>query len=190
MKYIHYPRNAVDSITIANDGSRLIGTNYWSSPMAACGLFYLSFHDGRARMLVPPSQHGLLAHFTRSVRHVILSLGVYVEVGRPGVEWLVEDGSDTPFVLHLDQAMCGRLPTIPPWVSYQPAKAELWLESGGRPVLYHQAPALIRQVGILPCLQPLPAQAVGLLPAFQPATTGELPPFFPFGQMPADPSLN
>lgn len=40
-------------ITIANDGQRLVETNYWTLPHAQRGLCYLTANAGALRLLVP-----------------------------------------------------------------------------------------------------------------------------------------
>lgn len=92
---------------IRNDGPLIRETNYWSTPHAQRGMFYVSINAGAFRLLVPPSQQGTLADI-RTGQYVIVTRGSWN--GRDALELLFEDGSDSPFVLHVLAAQVDRMP--------------------------------------------------------------------------------
>ena len=88
-------------LMIRNQGQILVETNYWDSPHAQAGHFYLSWNAGAGRLLIPDAQKAILREL-RGAREVIVSRGPSVnEGGRDALELLWEDGSDAPFVVHL-----------------------------------------------------------------------------------------
>ena len=94
-------------ITIANDGPEITDTNYWQHPYAARGLFFLSTNAGCLRLLVPGAHLGLVRDMTKDVREVVLTRGK-MEGKDDVVEIMFEDGSDSPFALHLDPGQLDR----------------------------------------------------------------------------------
>jgi hypothetical protein len=89
------------ALVIANDGARLVETNYWQTDNARVGLMFLTTNAGCTRLLVPPSQVHSIPDMTRNVREVVLTRGEWR--GTPGcIEVMFEDGSSSPFCLHID----------------------------------------------------------------------------------------
>ena len=98
------------TIQITHDGPRLVSTDYWSSEHAAHGLLYLSINAGAFRLLLPPTQMESLIDM-RTAREVIISRGPWPDQHRADAfELLFDDGSSSPFVLHLDSRQVDRLP--------------------------------------------------------------------------------
>lgn len=88
-------------IEITNDGAAITYTNYFETRQAAEGFFYLSYNAGAVRLRVPDSRKSMLSDM-RTGHYVIVSAGPWPDrQGRDGLELLFEDGSDSPFCLHL-----------------------------------------------------------------------------------------
>lgn len=84
--------------TFENTGSILLRTNYFDSREAEEGKFYLTWHAGAARLLVPDNQKQILSEM-QSCKFVSISL-------LPDGDWLeivFDDHSDDPFVIQITQ---------------------------------------------------------------------------------------
>jgi hypothetical protein len=91
-------------ITFLNDGIVLQSTNYFDTPMAKAGEFYLSWNAGCARFLVPDIQKHLLPEM-KTAKQILLA---------PipgGLEIVFDDGSDLPFLIHIAQEQTDRILT-------------------------------------------------------------------------------
>jgi hypothetical protein len=95
-------------VIIANDGAEITSTNYWQTEQAQKGLFFLSINAGCMRLLVPNTQLGMLRDMTENVREVVLTRGTLDGVA-DAVELMFEDGSDTPFYMHIGPAQADRM---------------------------------------------------------------------------------
>ena len=94
---------------IQNRGQALLATDYWDSPNARAGYFYLSWNAGAWRVLVPDNQKPALREMRTAVE-VIVSRGPWSDQGgREALELLWEDGSDNPYCLHLVAEQTDRL---------------------------------------------------------------------------------
>lgn len=80
--------------TFENDGAILQRTNYFDSPAAEEGEFYLTWNAGCARLLIPDNQKHLLAE----MRHTKL---VSISLITGGLEILFDDETDSPFVIQI-----------------------------------------------------------------------------------------
>src|SRR5690606_1522619 len=98
----------VNLIQIQNDGPLIVATDYWNTPHARRGLFYVSINAGAVRLLVPPPQEGTLADM-QTGQYVIVTRGLWN--GRDAMEFLFEDGSDSPYVIYVQVEQVDRLPT-------------------------------------------------------------------------------
>lgn len=98
-------------ICIENDGQKIISTNYWDTPHAKeRGLVYLSINAGCFRLLVPKGK-GISLDELRTAFVVLVSRGPWTEMGKSdGLELLFEDGSASPYCLHIVTEQCDRLP--------------------------------------------------------------------------------
>lgn len=151
------------SIQVTNHGPLITSTNYWDSELAAASKLYCSVNAGAIRVLLPPSAYGALADM-RAAKECVLSRGPWPDAPRPagdrsrlsetpeGIEILWDDGSDSPFALHLTAASFDLLPAEPApgreWV------CSTWVAKDGRP---HRALDRIchwRHVPKLPWLKP------------------------------------
>jgi hypothetical protein len=138
-------------LEIANDGPRIVATNYWDTGQAAAGKIYLSCNAGAVRMLLPPA----LGHYVpemKTARYAILSRGPWPALGRPeAVEILWEDESDSPFAQQFSPESFDLLPAEPPpgrgWV------ISVWGPKQGRPQQLLERPCRWRRVKKIPCLK-------------------------------------
>jgi hypothetical protein len=135
-------------IAIQNQGQRIVSTDYWDSEHAKAGYFFLSWNAGAARILVPDSQKAVLREM-RGAKHVIVSQGPWTDQGgREALELLWEDGSDSPFCLHLVAEQCDRL--IPETDQGGGFVVAAWTRSGQK----QRWPGKYRIVDHIPCLDP------------------------------------
>lgn len=146
------------SLHVHNHGPLILETDYWSGPLNQRGLFFASVNAGAIRLLVPSAHTAAVADM-RTAKHVVLSRGPWPQARKPGerywpegIELLFDDGSDSPFALHLTPESFDLLPAAPEpgreWV------LSVWTTKDGRP---HKALERIchwRQVEKLPCLKP------------------------------------
>jgi hypothetical protein len=118
-------------ISIVNHGPLVRETNYWTSPLAEAGKVFVSVNAGAIRVLLPPQHYALLADM-RAAKECVLSRGPWPETGiREAVELMWDDGSRSPFALHLTREAFDMLPGRPEpgreWV------CSVWTAKHGRP---------------------------------------------------------
>lgn len=166
-----------DLLSITNHGPLITASNYWQTEHAQRGLLYLSLNAGALRLLVPLSQRHAISDMRPGAKHVVLSIlardrwpdklraPLAVEMKTqsltPGntqpyvAEWLVEDGSDSPWSCHLSAGQIDRLPTVDDvgreWI------ATVWDEKNGRPHKCIERPAYVQIVPRLPWLKKITA---------------------------------
>ena len=87
-------------IKIINDGQTIVESNYWTSELAEQGYYFLSLNAGAARLLLPPAMESAVPDMLKKTRHVVISKGFYN--GLIILEIMFEDGTDSPYVLHMD----------------------------------------------------------------------------------------
>ena len=139
-------------ITIHNHGPLILSTNYWDSELTQAGKLWVSINAGAIRVLLPPQLYGMLSDM-RTAKECILSRGPWLEQDAPdGVEILWDDGSDSPFALHLTPASFDMLPA-------EPAKGREWICStwtskDGKPHKSLERICHWRRVPKIPCLLP------------------------------------
>jgi len=133
-------------LLIRNQGQALIETNYWDSPSAQEGYFYLSWNAGAGRLLIPDVQKPILSEL-RGAREVLVSRGLWAEYGREALELLWEDGSTAPFVIHLVTEQTDRL--LPDTQQGGGFVITAWTRGGQK----GRWPGRYRVVPSLPCLQ-------------------------------------
>ncbi len=91
-------------VTIANDGPKLVVTNYWDSEHAHAGLCYLSANAGVWRLLVPPEAETMLIEM-RTGRTATIEPSLHI----PGnVDVVFEDGTDSPFSVSISERQADR----------------------------------------------------------------------------------
>lgn len=91
-------------IQIANDGARLVSTNYWDSDHARRGLAYLSGNAGALRLLLPAAIESMLAEM-RTGKRVLIEPSI---VQPSAIDVVFDDGTDSPFALTIDRRQCDR----------------------------------------------------------------------------------
>jgi hypothetical protein len=139
-------------IETQNRGQEVVSSTYWQSEYANDGKDFVSCNAGALRVLLPPARTHAVTDM-RGAREVVLSRGPMPDAGgREMVELMWDDGSDTPFCLHLAPQLFDELPAEPPpdseWVCI------VYTERNGAP---HQEIMQVchwRRVAALPCLKP------------------------------------
>lgn len=139
-------------ITVSNHGPLILATNYWESEYAAAGKVFCSVNAGAIRVLLPPSSYPWLADM-RTAKYCVLSRGPWWQgLSREAVEIMWEDGSDSPFALHLTSDSFDLLPGEPDpgreWV------CSVWTQKDGRPQKSLEHICHWRRVPKIPCLAP------------------------------------
>lgn len=142
-----------DPLQITNHGPLIVASNYWQTEAAQHGRLYLSTNAGAFRLLVPLSQRVAISDMRPGARHVVVSC-LPAEQWREGaycVEWMVEDGSDSPWSCHLSPGQVDRAP-LPDDVGKQ-WLATVWDEKNGKPHKCIERPAYCQIVPQLPWLR-------------------------------------
>lgn len=140
-------------IQTTNEGPLITASNFWQSEAARRGFLYLSINAGAFRLLVPSSRRTAIRDMRQGARHVVISM-LSRELWRDGaycVEWLVEDGSSSPWSCQLSAGQIDRAPG-PADVGIQ-WRASVWEESAGRPHQCMELPAYFQIVPRLPWLK-------------------------------------
>jgi hypothetical protein len=88
-------------IEIQNSGQTITSTNYFQTEHGKAGLFFLSCNAGAARLLMPPKCR---VYLDEMLTGNFVSIGRSVINGSDVFEIVFDDGTDTPFCLHLDIA--------------------------------------------------------------------------------------
>lgn len=137
---------------IKNAGQRIIDTDYWDSEHAQRGLMYLTWNAGAARLLLPDAIKSELREM-RGASCVIISRGPWHEQGGcDALELLFEDGSDSPYVVHLVAEQTDRL--LPEDNQGGGFVVTVWTRAGQK----LRRPGKYREVDGIPCLQPWSTQ--------------------------------
>lgn len=135
-------------IVIENSGQRIVQTDFWDSDSAKAGFCFLSWNAGAGRLLVPDTQKSMVREM-KSATLVIVSRGPWTEHGgRDALELLFEDGSDSPFCIHLVAEQCDRM--IPDAEQGGGFVVTVWTRGGEKARL----PGKYRRVSSIPCLDP------------------------------------
>lgn len=136
-------------ITVQNKGQEVVSSNYWQSEYDRAGAVFLSVNAGAIRLLLPHGAIGKEIEELQKVSEVIVSRGPWTEQGRDtAIEILFEDGSDSPFVIHLGVEQVDRL--IPASESGKDLVFTVWKQG---PVCVAKYPGLFRAVSRIPCMK-------------------------------------
>lgn len=139
-------------LIIRNKGQAIAETNYWDSELAAHGGMYLSTNAGAVRLLVPDALKSQLPEM-RGAQCVIVSRGPWTaERGRDALELLFEDGTDSPYCIHMLAEQCDRM--VPDHQQGGGFVVTVWTR-GGEKLRYD---GKYRVVDSLPCLEPWTTQ--------------------------------
>jgi hypothetical protein len=90
-------------LMIVNAGQAIQETNYFDSEMARRGFFYVTWNAGAIRLLIPDCAESVIEEM-RTGRVCVVSSGVMrggVMDGRRMLELMFDDGSESPFTMHL-----------------------------------------------------------------------------------------
>jgi hypothetical protein len=143
------------SITLhfENNGPLIVASNYWESELAAAGLLYLSANAGCFRLLVPQPQSTIISDMRPGAKHVVVSMlskEKWVEK-KKCIEWMVDDGSNTPWSCELSTAQvdCAGTPDDvgKKWIG------TVWDLKNGQPHKCLERPAYFQIVPELPWLR-------------------------------------
>ena len=149
-------------IQITNHGPLITATNYWGSELARAGKLFVSVNAGAIRVLLPPQLYGALADM-RAAPECVLSRGPWLDAEAPdnlfaeGIEIMWDDGSDSPYALHLAPASFDLLPAEPDagreWL------LTVWTAKDGKPHKSLERKCHWRRVPRIPWLKPWSAHA-------------------------------
>lgn len=140
-------------IVIENHGSLIVATNYWQSEMAQAGKRYVSCNAGAIRILMPATLRPEINEM-RTAKVVIVSRGPWPVAGiDEAVEFLFDDGTDSPFALTLTSSSFEFI------LPAEPKPGEewtltVWDEKKGRPHKALERRCHWRRVEKIPCLKP------------------------------------
>lgn len=135
-------------LSIVNDGQQVASTNYFDSEHARCGLCFLSWNAGCARVLLPDSMVPHLIEM-RTADLVIVSRGPWTAKGGvDALELLFEDGSSHPYSIHMGISQTDRI--LPESDQGKDFIVAIWTRDGEQLRL----PAKYRLAQALPWLQP------------------------------------
>ena len=139
-------------LVFANHGPALVSTNYWETPLADAGLFFLTWHRGVARLLVPQVHESALAD-TATGREVLMTTGVFHD-RKDYLEIMWEDDSDAPFSLLLAPQQVHRQPSGADAAGATTTCDVYVVGFRGTPLLAGEWPARLRKGTSLPNLTP------------------------------------
>jgi hypothetical protein len=135
-------------LTINNNGQAITSTNFWESETAKAGYCFLSWNAGAARLLLPDALLPAVREM-KSAQYVIISKGPWHEQGgRDALEVLFEDGSNSPYCVHLTMEQTDR--SLPEDNQGGGLVVTVWTRSGEELRL----PGKYRTVRSIPCLDP------------------------------------
>jgi len=140
-------------LKIENDGPEIVSTNYWGTEHAAKGFCYLSLNAGTARLLVPKPMEPQIPEMITGVSMAIITRGELK--GRECLEFLFEDGSDSPFALHISTEQADRL--FSDADRNKEFRVAIWTEGGKQA----EFPGRYRKAKRLPYLKPWAAAGHG-----------------------------
>lgn len=143
-------------VSISNAGPIITSTNYFESPHATVrGLIFCSINAGAFRLLIPPQMESAIPEMLTG-KYCVVTRGWHSGLSRKMLEFLFEDGSATPYVIHVEEAQCDRVPDTREDAMRSDLTLSLWtLGEYGRPVMAGSMPARYRAAP-LPCLKPWP----------------------------------
>lgn len=142
-----------DAIEVQSHGPLVLSSTYWGSEWERRQLLFLSPNAGAFRLLLPRGLEQAVDEM-RTGQEIVISRGPWTDQGgRDALELLFDDGTDSPFSLHLDARQCVPLPAAgdagKEWVF------SVWTAPRrGKPHLAIQRPCWYRLVPAIPCLQP------------------------------------
>lgn len=98
------------TITISNDGPRIVASNFWESDYNARQRLILSPNAGTFRLLIPRGLEDIINE-AHHAHEIVISRGPWSDEGdRDAFEILLDDDSADPFAIHLVAEQCIPLP--------------------------------------------------------------------------------
>jgi hypothetical protein len=137
-------------ISTANNGSRIVSTNYWGSSLEAAGIFYISVNAGAIRLLVPRGSESAVNEM-KTAKEVVVSRGMDSQNNnRDSLELLFDDHSDNPFAIFSPIDACDR------WLTEEGPLSEftVWTLKNGSPKCRITRRGVYRKVASLPYMKP------------------------------------
>lgn len=139
-------------INVSNHGALITSTNYWDSDLAREGKVWVSVNGGAIRVLLPPNLYGDLADM-RQGKYCLLSRGPWpAERVAEAIEIMWEDGSDSPYALHLTPESFDLLPAEPE--AGREWTCSTWTAKDGRPHKSLERICHWRRVPRIPWMKP------------------------------------
>jgi hypothetical protein len=142
-------------LTIANHGPEILRTNFFDLPEAKLGKLFVTVNAGAFRLLVPRTKEAELAEMVTAT-YCVVSRGPMEALGlADAFEILFDDGSETPYAIHLSTDCFDRLPLAQDgereWIL-----SAWWNGPHGRPHKAFERPCWYRIVPRLPWMKPYP----------------------------------
>jgi len=134
------------TLTIENDDSEIVTSNFWDSDLAKQGYFFLSLNAGAARLLIPDNRVDEVSEM-KAGKLVILTRGRWNRK-KDALEIFFDDGSEEQYSMHLSKDQLDRL--IPVSDNGRDLTFSAWKRG---PVKLFERPAKFRIVKNLPCLE-------------------------------------
>ncbi len=153
-------------IETENHGPLIVSTDFWESEWEREGKLYVSCNGGAFRLLLP-SRYEVDVIEMATAKEVIVSRGPWKSAGlTDGFELLFDDGSESPYSLHLHPDSFDRFPTAEnaerEWVFTAWTKPRR-----GRPHKALERVARYRIVDEIPCLKPWQIDPTFIFPPSQ-----------------------
>jgi hypothetical protein len=141
-------------LTVENDGSLVLASNFWGSEYDRAGTFIVSTNAGAFRLLVPQSHEGSVIDMAAG-KGVAVSRGPWPDAGlADAFEVLFDDGTSDAFALHLSPESFDRPPAAGDVAGEWAFTAWLAPLAGGGPRLALGRPCRYRLSERLPDLRP------------------------------------
>jgi len=140
-------------IIVQNNGKEVISSNYWESDLARAGKYYLSTNARSFRLLLPDSLRGFVDEM-KTGRTIVVTVGPWPSLGvmSPCFEILFDDGSNSPFCLHMNvESTDGILPIAED--AGMTATFSVWVRGTNGPKKVFEKECHIR-FGTIPDLRP------------------------------------
>lgn len=145
----------MEALRIDNNGKEIAGSNYWQSEYCRNGYLYLSINASAFRLLCPAPY--MVEDMLPGAKYVIMSF--LAGEWKPKTfcaEWLVEDGTDNPYSIHLSMGQVDRkVPAID--VDKDNLIASAWCDIDGKPTKMLELPAYLQIVPRIPWLKKIDA---------------------------------
>ena len=96
-----------EAVLVANEGQRVMTSNYWRTEMARQGLYYCSGNAGALRLFVPDRGRNDIEEM-KTGRQVIVTHGYDLRTNASAYEIMFEDDSECPFFISVSDKQVDR----------------------------------------------------------------------------------